>query len=145
MKDDQNNNEDHIGKALGLVDSEEKMSNAVDLIIAEGHNDSAKKDFEYARGNLMQVIEDSREAIKTLAQIADTSQHPRAFEVLAKLVDTTVNANKSLLDLQAKIRELDAIDSPINEKAQHVHNNNLFVGSTAELQKILKDMSKDNG
>ncbi len=138
-------NEDHIGKALGLANLEETSSKAVETMIAEGHNDSAKKDFEYARGNLMSVIEDSREAIQTLAQIADSSQHPRAFEVLAKLVDTTVNANKALLDLQSKIRELDAIDSPVNEKAQHVHNNNLFVGSTAELQKLLKDMNKDNG
>ena len=84
MKDDQNN-EDHIGKALGLANLEETSSKVVETMIAEGHNDSAKKDFEYARGNLMQVIEDSRDAIQTLAQIADSSQHPRAFEVLAKL------------------------------------------------------------
>jgi len=137
------NENDPIGKALGLPSV--SNTSTVDRMIAEGHNDSAKKDFEYARGNLMSVIEDSREAIQTLAQIADSSQHPRAFEVLAKLVDTTVNANKALLDLQSKIRELDAVDSPINEKAQHVHNNNLFVGSTAELQKIIQDMKKENG
>ena len=135
-------NDDPIGNALGLTPVEKP--DPVDMILAEGHNDSAKKDFEYARGNLMQVIEDSRDAIQTLAQIADSSQHPRAFEVLAKLVDTTVNANKALLDLQSKIRELDAIDSPISEKAQHVHNNNLFVGSTAELQKLIKDMNRDD-
>jgi len=142
MTDKQN---DPIGKALGIPPLEKVTSTAVESMIAEGHNDSAKKDFEYARGNLMQVIKDSRDAIQTLAQIADSSQHPRAFEVLAKLVDTTVNANKALLDLQSKIRELDAADSPINERAQHVHNNNLFVGSTAELQKLLQDMKKDNG
>ena len=136
------NEDDPIGKALGLPTP--INSNTVEKIIADGHNDSAKKDFEYARVNIMQVIEDSRDAIQTLAQIADSSQHPRAFEVLAKLVDTTVNANKALLDLQSKIRELDATDAPINDKAQTVHNNNLFVGSTAELQKVLQELKKNN-
>ena len=78
MTDKQN---DPIGKALGIPPLEKVTSTAVESMIAEGHNDSAKKDFEYARGNLMQVIEDSRDAIQTLAQIADSSQHPRAFEL----------------------------------------------------------------
>jgi hypothetical protein len=82
--------------------------------------------------------------MEKLAQIADSSQHPRAFEVLAKLMDTMLNANEKLLDLQTKIREIDSADSPINEKAKTV-NNNLFVGSTAELQKVLQDMKKNDG
>ena len=56
--------------------------------------------------------------------------------------DTMVSTNKELLELQTKIREIDAKDSPISEKAQTI-NNNLFVGSTAELQKVLKDMKND--
>jgi hypothetical protein len=79
-----------------------------------------------------------------LAQIADSSQHPRAFEVLAKLMDTMLNANEKLLALQTKIREIDAADTPVNEKAKTI-NNNLFVGSTAELQKVLKDMKNNGG
>jgi hypothetical protein len=54
-------------------------------------------------------------------------------------MDTMVNTNKELLELQTKIREIDASDSPINEKAQTI-NNNLFVGSTTELQKVLKEL-----
>lgn len=108
------------------------------------HDDSALKDFEKARADIAQVIETAKDSITTLAEVAEQSQHPRAYEVLAKLIDTTVSASKSLLDLQEKIRTIEGIESPRNEKAKSVTNNNLFVGSTAELQKLLKEM-RENG
>ena len=136
------NNEDPIGKALGLTPIE-KTTDVISNMLAEAHNDSAKADFETARANIHGMLMNGNEAMVKLAQIADSSQHPRAFEVLAKLMDTMLNANEKLLDLQNKIREIQSADSPINEKAKNV-TNNLFVGSTAELQKVLKDM-KNNG
>ena len=57
-------------------------------------------------------------------------------------MDTMVNTNKELLELQTKIRQIDAADSPTNEKSQTV-NNNLFVGSTTELQKVLKELKNN--
>lgn len=137
------NNDDPIGKALGLGPIENKVDSIVSNLIADAHNDSAKTDFEAARANIHNLIENGNDAMHKLALIAESSQHPRAFEVLAKLMDTMLNANEKLLTLQSKIREIDASDSPINEKAKTI-NNNLFVGSTAELQKVLKDM-KNNG
>lgn len=134
-------NDDPIGKALGL-EPIEKTNDMVSQLIATAHNDSAKQDFELARANIHGLLMNGNEAMEKLAQIADSSQHPRAFEVLAKLMDTMLNANEKLLSLQTKIREIDASDSPINEKAKTI-NNNLFVGSTAELQKVLKDMKKN--
>ena len=74
-----------------------------------------------------------------LFRSADSSQHPRAFEVLSKLMETMLQANKDLLELQEKIREINVIDAPISEKAQTI-NNNLFVGSTSELQKVIENM-----
>jgi hypothetical protein len=130
-----NANNDPIGNALGLT----PIENTVKTMMAEAHNDSAAVDFETARANVLTVIENGQEAISTLAEIATSSQHPRAFEVLAKLMDTVLNANKDLLDLQSKIRDINAIDAPINGNAKTI-NNNLFVGSTAELQKVLSDM-----
>lgn len=131
---------DPIGKTLDLAPlAYEKQ---VDDLIAKAHDDSARNDFESARANLYEVIQTGQEAIDKLSEIAGQSQHPRAFEVLAKLMDTVVNTNKELLELQSKIREIDAKDSPISEKAQTIHNN-LFVGSTAELQKVLKDMKNN--
>lgn len=140
MTEDENN--DPIGKALNLTPIDQ-TSKIVSDIIATAHDDSAKEDFEKARANIHNMIENGQEAMVKLAQIADSSQHPRAFEVLAKLMDTMLAANEKLLDLQTKIREIDAADSPINEKAKTI-NNNLFVGSTADLQKVLKDMKKND-
>jgi hypothetical protein len=132
--------EDHIGKALGLAPLEHEST--INNMIAKAHDDSAKSDFESARANIHEVINKNQEAIEKLLQIADQSQHPRAFEVLAKLMDTQIVASKELLEIQTKIRQIDAIDSPTNSKAKTI-NNNLFVGSTAELQKLLKDMKNE--
>jgi len=136
------NNEDPIGKALGLDPIENKVESMVSSLLVNAHNDSAKTDFEAARANIHNMIENGNDAMHKLALIAESSQHPRAFEVLAKLMDTMLTANEKLLDLQTKIREIDAADSPINEKAKTI-NNNLFVGSTAELQKVLQDLKKN--
>jgi hypothetical protein len=82
--------------------------------------------------------------MEKLSQIADASQHPRAFEVLAKLMETMLQANKDLLDIQKTIREIDAKDTPINDEAKSV-TNNLFVGSTSELQKVIENMKNGTG
>ena len=91
--------DDPIGKALGLDPIEEKID-VLDKIIAEAHDDSASKDFEYSRSNLYEMIQDGKEAMFKLAEIASSSQHPRAFEVYAKLMDTMIHANEKLLDMQ---------------------------------------------
>lgn len=85
------NNDDPIGKALGLTPVEKEVD-LVSKMIADAHNDSAKQDFEVARANIHNMIENGQEAMVKLAQIADSSQHPRAFEVLAKLMDTMLVA-----------------------------------------------------
>jgi hypothetical protein len=131
-------NNDPLGRALNLT----PISDPVKAIVAKAHDDSAKNDFEMARSNIHEVISNGTFAIEKLAQIADSSQHPRAFEVLAKLMDTMLQANKDLLDLQKTIREIDAKDTPISDQAKTV--NNLFVGSTADLQKAIESM-KNNG
>lgn len=133
-------NNDPIGKALNLTPLDYEKQ--IDTMIAKAHDDSARNDFQAARANLYEVIQTGQEAMDKLTEIAAQSQHPRAFEVLAKLMDTMVNTNKELLELQTKIRQIDAADSPTNEKAQTV-NNNLFVGSTTELQKVLKELKNN--
>lgn len=140
MSSEEEKDQDPIERSLGL-EPIEKTITVIDNMIAESHNDSAKNDFEYARANLYEMISEGREAMFKLGQIADSSQHPRSFEVYAKLMDSLIAANQKLLDLQSKIREIGANDAPINEKAKTI-NNNLFVGSTAELSKVLQDMKK---
>ena len=138
-------NNDPISKALNLTPIVPSVVNttSVQTIIQEAHNDSASVDFETARSNIMTVIEDGQQAIFKLSQIAESSQHPRAFEVLAKLMDTVIHANKELLELQTKIRDIQAKDAPHSEQAKTI-NNNLFVGSTSELQQIINNIKSNN-
>lgn len=138
----QEKKDDPIGNALGL--NPLATSDSVKNIIANAYNDSAKNDFEMARSNIHEVIQNGANAIEKLSQIADSSQHPRAFEVLAKLMDTVVSANKELLALQKEIRDIDAKDAPVNDQAKSV-TNNLFVGSTADLQKAIESMKSGSG
>ena len=132
-----NANNDPISQALGVTPM--TSTTTISSMIVDAHNDSAKTDFEAARANIYEVIQNGQEAMFKLGQIADSSQHPRAFEVLAKLMDTMLAANKDLMDLQNTIRKINVADSPTNETAKTI-NNNLFVGSTAELQKVIENI-----
>lgn len=132
---------DPISDALNLTPM--NTDNSVKAIVAQAHNNSAKNDFEMARSNIHEVIQNGVFAMEKLSQIADSSQHPRAFEVLAKLMDTMLQANKDLLSLQKDIRDIDSKDAPTNENAKTV-TNNLFVGSTTDLQKVIEDMKNGN-
>lgn len=134
--------DDPIGKALGLEPIVQRID-VIDKLLVDGHNDSATKDFETARANLHEMIDEGKEAMFKLGKIAESSQHPRAFEVYGKLMDTLINANEKLLNLQTKIREIEHADNPTNEKAKNI-TNNLFVGSTAELQKVIKEMKTND-
>ena len=123
------------------------MSNELDkfLNIASGDNlpaviekkitTQADADFEFARENMMDVINKGQEALYDLIDVARQSQHPRAYEVLATMMNTMVGASKDLLDRQAKKKKL--LEDDPSASPQQV-TNNLFVGSTAELQKYLK-------
>lgn len=90
-------------------------------------------DFEYARGNLISAIEKGQEALSGILDVAGMSQHPRAYEVAATLIKTVSDANKDLLELQKRKKELTG-----ESAAPTTVNNNLFVGSTAELQQLIK-------
>lgn len=96
-------------------------------------------DYEYARGNMLSILEKGQEALDGVLEVAQQSQHPRAYEVVAGLIKTLADANKDLLELQKRQKD---IADPEDSKPQTV-NNNLFVGSTAELQKLIKDNAKE--
>ena len=126
---DNNDDESPIDRALNLgpiVPSD--YGKALTNIVNAARNDSAKEDFTFARANVREVIENGTDAIAKLATIADQSQNPRAFEVLAKLMDTVTNASKQLLDIQQQIRTIDKADVPQDEEAKKHVTNNLFVG-----------------
>lgn len=99
-----------------------------------------KEDFNTARNNIHEVITKGTVALDYLLELAKASEHPRAFEVVGQLTKTLVDANKDLLEIQKKFKDLseEKKDSP-----QSV-TNALFVGSTADLQKLIKGTNGDS-
>ena len=136
-----NEDDDPINRSLGLGPIQSQVTD-ISAIVEKIHDDSANEDFTFARANIRDVVENCNDAIAKLAVIADQSQNPRAFEVLAKLMDSAVNASKHLLELQKDIRSISKPDETTKEQAKLV-TNNLFVGSTAELQKMISELKSN--
>ena len=90
------------------------------------------KDYDFARQNLYDVIDKGNQALDYLLELAIESEHRRAFEVVGQLTKTLVDANNNLLDIQKKVKELSKTESPKSV------TNALFVGSTNDLQRLLK-------
>jgi len=127
-----------IDKALGLtpltVYKEEEQAN-VPAVIDQQKDD----DLGFARENLYDAVVKSQAAVEDMIAIAQQSQHPKAYEVLNSLIKTFADVSTGIVDLQLKKQRLQGTQ----EKDKTV-NNNLFVGSTAELQKMLQDLKSDD-
>ena len=98
--------------------------------------DDRVKDYEYTRGELYSLIDQGQEAVRGALEVAQESGHPRAYEVAVAAMKHVADMTEKLQDLHKKMKDLD------EEKKgpSKVTNNAMFVGSTAELQKMLKDM-----
>ena len=94
-------------------------------------------DYDYTRGQLYSLIEKGQEAIDGIMDIAQQSDSPRAYEVAGQLIKNVADTTDKLLDLQNKLKKLKEEDS--NTPKNVTNNNTMFVGSTAELQKLLKN------
>ena len=98
--------------------------------------DDVSKDYDYTRGNLYSLIEKGQEAINGIMEVAGETASPRAYEVAGQLIKSVADSTDKLMDLQKKVKEIDE-DNPKTQNT--VTNNALFVGSTSELSKMLKD------
>ena len=125
-----------------MAKHKDPISQALDVKPMEGEivpvekvevNPEMENDFKYARENLYNIIERGTDALNGIVDLAQQSQHPRSFEVVADLVRTLSTANKDLLDLQKKMKDL----QPEEAKNQKV-TNNLFVGTTKDLTDLLE-------
>ena len=99
-----------------------------------------EKDYEYTRGNLYSIIEKGQEAINGILELAQDSEMPRAYEVAGQLIKSVSDATDKLMDLQKKLKD---VEEETQQKGPSTVNNALFVGSTAELAKLLKNGAKD--
>ena len=97
--------------------------------------DDVEKDYEYTRANLYSLIEKGQESLNGIMELAGESASPRAYEVAGQLIKSVADTTDKLADLQKKVKDLDedSVKAPSN-----VTNNALFVGSTSELSKMLK-------
>ena len=98
--------------------------------------DDIEKDYEYTRGNLYSIIEKGQEAINGILELAQESEMPRAYEVAGQLIKSVSDATDKLMDLQKKLKDVEEESKP---KGPNTVNNALFVGSTAELAKMIKE------
>ena len=124
---------DEILEITSLVPTTEiKPDPPARIIPKTGKDDDI--DYNYARENYYNLIERNQDAVEEMLEIAKQSEHPRAFEVVGQLIKSGLDANKELMGLHKTKKELSI------EKGGHTTtvNNAVFVGSTADLQKLLK-------
>lgn len=94
-------------------------------------------DYEYARNNLKGLIENGKNVIENIMYLAKEGESPRAYEVAGQLIKTIADTNKDLLDLSKKVKDVKKDEEKAKEQGVTNVNNTLFVGSTAELQKLI--------
>ena len=127
-------NFDSIEDALDIETSIVPMEEEPKPVKAPQDVDQIKKDYDYTRGNLYSLIEKGQEAVNGILELAQESDSARAYEVAGQLIKNVADTTDKLIDLQKKMKDLD--EEP-NRGPTNV-TNALFVGSTAELSKLLK-------
>lgn len=91
-------------------------------------------DYDYSRATYYELIEKGKESLDLMIEVARESEHPRAFEVLSGLIKNLSDTNDKLMDLNKKQKE---IKTPSKQEAKQITNNNVFLGSTTDLQRLL--------
>ena len=131
-----------------MSDNYESIDNALDIessiveskpmkpVPPKVEKDDIKKDYEYTRANLYSLIEKGQEAINGIMELAGESASPRAYEVAGQLIKSVADTTDKLADLQKKLKDLE--EDNTKKSPNNVTNNALFVGSTSELSKLLR-------
>jgi len=125
--------EDNMEEIFDIDVSEETKPTE---IVKEEESVDATKDYEYTRGELYRLIEQGQEAVQGALEVAQESGHPRAFEVAVNAMKQVADMSDKLIDLQQKMKNLNKDEE--KKGPSSVTNNAIFLGSTAELQKMLK-------
>lgn len=129
----------NLDKTFNVESAIEKAEETVIDIKKTKTDKDVNNDYEYTRGQLYNLIEKGQEAINGILDVAQNSDHPRAYEVAGNLIKNVADISDKLVDLQKKMKDLDED----KKGPTTVTNNAMFVGSTSELQKMLKQMGND--
>jgi hypothetical protein len=135
-KFDELNTTFNVSGEIVPIENEEVMKK-IDTITSTAND--VKKDYEYTRGNLYSLIEKGQEAINGILELAQESEMPRAYEVAGQLIKNVADATDKLMDLQKKLKDVEEE----KQKGPTTVNNALFVGSTSELAKFLKQQTQN--
>jgi hypothetical protein len=130
---DMDNIDNHLDEVFGIVEKPKKEIVKAERVVPAVTDDDSETDFQYARENLYNLIERGTDGLDELLEIAKQSEHPRAFEVVQQTIGQLTTTNKELLNLHKTKKDI-----KVEKGGPTSVNNNLFVGSTAELQKMLK-------
>ena len=128
---------DSIDDALNVESSIVEVDNTPKSIVKPEQKTDISKDYEYTRANLYSLIEKGQEAINGIMELAGEGGSPRAYEVAGQLIKSVADTTDKLIDLQKKLKDVEE-DVGNNKGPNTVTNNAVFVGSTSELQKLLK-------
>jgi len=131
------NNYDALDKTLNVesdIVEVEKIKKDYRDEVASTSNDISK-DYEYTRANLYSLIEKGQEAINGIMELAGEGGSPRAYEVAGQLIKNVADTTDKLIDLQKKLKD---VEETSTKTTNNTTNNAIFVGSTSELSKILK-------
>ena len=101
-------------------------------------SDKIKNDYDYSRETYYDLLEKGRSSLEDMIEVARSSEHPRAYEVLSNMIKNLSDVNDKLMDLNKKNKDINSED--IKHVANN-NNNNVFLGSTADLQRLLKNES----
>ena len=130
-----NNNYDSIDEALNIESDIVESKPIKKPEIIKSKDDDIEKDYVYSRANLYSLIEKGQEAINGIMEVAGEGGSPRAYEVAGQLIKSVADTTDKLIDLQKKLKE---VEDETKKTTNNVTNNAVFVGSTSELQKMLK-------
>ena len=98
--------------------------------------DNVSNDYDYSRETYYELIEKGKDALENMIEVARESEHPRAYEVLATMIKNVSDVNDRLMDLNKKQKDMNKTD---DVKQVENQQNNYFLGSTADIQKMLKE------
>ena len=123
------------------VKSGELITTAGEVVVPK--DEKIEYDYDKTRNNLHSLLQSGQDALMHALEVAKSSEHPRAFEVVGNLMKQLSDVNAQLLDLHEKKQKLDLPAAKKEEASKQVTNNNaIFVGSTADLNKMLNNMNK---
>ena len=129
-------NYDSIDDALNTTSAIDVKPVSTPKKVKKTETDDVKKDYDYTRANLYSLIEKGQESLNGVLEVAGETASPRAYEVAGQLIKSVADTTDKLADLHKKVKDIEE-DNP--KKQSTVTNNALFVGSTSELSKMLKD------